>query len=190
MAWKLMLPNIKSSIKRSAGQRTVKPKPGHDEDGDTCPGISREIREKFAGNSREIREKLSSNSHPMDKEEDRDEEKEEDEEDGRRACAISDCMVQPPPADASVVGPSGEEHDTMLSALLAYMRQQTPNPAGWVSLFGTLCPPGCDAKPERCLVCYQLAVRAVQRYDPSRAATPMPLFERMVAEEREALWPG
>lgn len=95
------------------------------------------------------------------------------------------CLAVPAEGSSVFIDTSGSPHRTALGAIAdSYRAACGRDPARFISNFKGRCPASCRGDPSRADECFQLAMRAIERFDRSKCSDPWPLCKAILDEER------
>ena len=100
---------------------------------------------------------------------------------------VPTCMLVPNAEEGvCYADDAGGLHDTPAAALEQIYLHKTGllDFPDFLAHVGRHCPKGCRASPEQVRACCQLVEHALERYDPSRGTSPLPLTLRIIEQDR------
>ena len=205
MAWKLMKPNVDSSLERgrTAAANAKSRKSEREANASQTQANARQAKAKpkrtrgkrepdaseTEANESESQAKRSGRSGFASQEKDKEKEVDRDEEEETARARMPSCLGARSPGaygDTLFGGKDGRVFDVPIDALEAALDDAAPH-VDRDSLMGqlsSLCPPGCDGSPPHAVACYRMAMRALGRYDPQVNASPYALIARIFDDER------
>lgn len=157
----------------------------------TWPEFSEKCREmgdtpQFGAETRQI--------SGLDKKREEEIRREEKREDEKKSSSSSRGLEGSVPACMSATREDGTwfaddadgVYPTIGEALEARYRHRTglSDFADFVSRVASRCPGGCRGDPERAAQCHALIARALDRYEPSRGSSPLPLALKIIEQDR------
>lgn len=102
------------------------------------------------------------------------------------------CMSLSAPEGMRFSDASGKSWDSPWDALVSRYNSATGGDGGageFARRVAAACPKGCGESPEQVEECFALLCEALEKFDPSRAASPAPLALRIL-EDRHGRAPG
>lgn len=98
-------------------------------------------------------------------------------------CALA-CLSTTFDPSAAYNDDAGNVWDTPWDALLSRFASKTGSrdAADFAQAVARKCPKGCDGAPEQASECYALLSEALDKYDPTKAASPVPLALKVLED--------
>ena len=147
------------------------------------PDVSRDCP-KSSEDSREVPKSSAEIERETEREMER---KKSSSADGFMAKGVPACMVSPSPEDGVYFSDdAGNLHRTPAEALEQVYLHKTglADFADFLARVGRRCPQGCRASPDEVRTCCRLVERSLDRYDPKRGSSPLPLTLRIIEQDR------
>lgn len=132
-----------------------------------------------------------SGNRPKSSAEDKEKKKEREEEEKKtdnpagEVSAALPCLAVPGEGSSVFIDLKGKPHKTALGAITdSYLASGGRDPTSFAKKLRGLCPASCRGDPGHADECFQLAMRALAKFDPAKGRDPWPLAKTIIEQER------